>query len=201
VPRRVERLPLLGSAIRRIERHRLQRARCFVLLSREMRRSDARLANPRWPRRRLWVSPRRQRSDCVRRGRELGCAAAQVRPGGGRGGVHAARCWWPGVGHRSSSGSPTPSCNHAEDRLQDVEPGMGSARGTPPSWHCRATLPPAPEGTPPRQGGGGSQHDDGSEQLEPGQHSGGQPIGFSTDTGRHRTGDQRRCAHQPTRAP
>jgi hypothetical protein len=69
--------------------------------------------------------------------------------------------------------------NDAEDRLQDVEPGMGSVRRTPPpSWHGRQR----PRGTPLREAGGSSPHYDGYEQLEPG-HSAGQPIGFRTDTG------------------
>jgi hypothetical protein len=42
---------------------------------------------------------------------------------------------------------------------------------------------PRPRGTPLRQGGGSSPHYDGSEQLEPGQHSGGQPIGSAPTQG------------------
>jgi hypothetical protein len=74
--------------------------------------------------------------------------------------------------------------NHAEDRLQDVEPGMGSARGTPPpSWRCRAALPPAPEGnavTARRRQQPALRR---FRTLEPGQHSGGQPIGSAPSQG------------------
>ena len=48
---------------------------------------------------------------------------------------------------------------------------------------CSAGCRRRPRGTPLREGGGSSPHYDGYEQLEPGQHSAGQPIGFRTDTG------------------
>jgi hypothetical protein len=76
--------------------------------------------------------------------------------------------------------------NHAEDRLQDVEQEwdlheelqLHRHRGAA-EQRCR----PRPRGTPLRQGGGSSPHYDGSEQLEPGQHSDGQPIGSAPTQG------------------